>query len=111
MLRKVAGPASRVVERWMPGAFVFAVALTLLVAALALVFTDTGPRELTLAWGGGLTDLLAFMTQIALVLLLGYTLANLPPVRRLLARVAALPRSPRQAYAFVTVVGPGSPPC
>lgn len=104
MLRKIAGPASRVVERWMPGAFVFAVALTLLVAALALIFTDTGPRELTLMWGDGLTGLLAFMTQIALVLLLGYTLANLPPVRRLLVRVASLPRSPRQAYAFVTVV-------
>ena len=104
MLRKIAGPASRVVERWMPGAFVFAVALTLLVAALALIFTGTGPRELTLMWGDGLTGLLAFMTQIALVLLLGYTLANLPPVRRLLVRVASLPRSPRQAYAFVTVV-------
>ena len=36
MLRKIAGPASRFVERWMPGAFVFAVALTLLVAVLSL---------------------------------------------------------------------------
>ncbi len=104
MLRKIATPASRAVERWLPGAFVFAVALTVLVAALALLLTDTGPRELTLAWGDGLIGLLAFMTQVALVLLLGYTLANLPPVRRLLARVAGLPRTPRAAYAFVTVV-------
>ena len=104
MLRKIAGPASRFVERWMPGAFVFAVALTLLVAVLSLSLTDTGPRELVLAWGDGLTGLLAFMTQVALVLLLGYTLANLPPVHRLLTRVAGLPRSPRAAYAFVTVV-------
>ncbi len=104
MLRRIATPASRFVERWLPGAFVFAVALTVVVAALALLLTDTGPRELTLAWGDGLIGLLAFMTQVALVLLLGYTLANLPPVRRLLARVAGLPRSPRAAYAFVTVV-------
>ncbi|GAA0976527.1 Putative short-chain fatty acid transporter [Nocardioides aquaticus] len=104
MLRKIATPASRAVERWLPGAFVFAVALTVVVAALALLLTDTGPRELTLAWGDGLIGLLAFMTQVALVLLLGYTLANLPPVRRLLARVAGLPRTPRAAYAFVTVV-------
>jgi len=104
MLRRIATPASRVVERWLPGAFVFAVALTVLVAALALLLTDTGPRELTLAWGEGLIGLLAFMTQVALVLLLGYTLANLPPVRRLLKVVAGVPRSPRAAYAFVTVV-------
>ena len=104
MLRRVATPASRVVERWLPGAFVFAVVLTVVVAALALLLTDTGPRELTLAWGTGLVDLLAFMTQVALVLLLGYTLANLPPVHRLLTVVAKAPRSPRQAYAFVTVV-------
>lgn len=104
MLRRIASPASRVVERWLPGAFVFAVVLTVVVAALALLLTDTGPRELTLAWGDGLIGLLAFMTQVALVLLLGYTLANLPPVRRLLVRVAGIPRSPRAAYAFVTVV-------
>ncbi len=104
MLRRIATPASRVVERWLPGAFVFAVVLTVVVAALALLLTDTGPRELTMAWGTGLVDLLAFMTQVALVLLLGYTLANLPPVHRLLAIVAKIPRSPRAAYAFVTVV-------
>lgn len=104
MLRRIATPASRVVERWLPGAFVFAVVLTVVVAALALLLTDTGPRELTLLWGDGLVGLLAFMTQIALVLLLGYTLANLPPVKRLLTVAAKAPRTPRQAYAFVTVV-------
>ncbi len=88
----------------MPGAFVFAVALTVVVAALSLGLTDTGPKDLTLAWGTGLIDLLPFMTQVALVLLLGYTLANLPPVRRLLARVASLPRGPRSAYGFVAIV-------
>lgn len=104
MLRRIATPASRIVERWLPGAFVFAVVLTVVVAALALLLTDTGPRELTLAWGTGLIDLLAFMTQVALVLLLGYTLANLPPVHRLLTVVAKIPRTPRAAYAFVAVV-------
>ncbi len=104
MLRRIAGPASRFVERWLPGAFVFAVALTFIVAALALLLTDTGPKELSVAWGTGLTDLLAFMTQVALVLLLGYTLANIPLVRRFLAVVARVPRGTRSAYAFVTVV-------
>ena len=104
MLRRIAGGASRVVERWIPGSFIFAVALTLVVAVLALTLTDVGTKELILGWGDGLAGLLAFMTQIALVLLLGYTLANLPPVRRLLARIAGLPRTPGAAYAFLVVV-------
>ncbi|MBD8871054.1 short-chain fatty acid transporter [Nocardioides donggukensis] len=104
MLHRVAGASSRVVERWIPGSFVFAVALTLVVAVMALTMTDVGAQELVLGWGDGLAGLLAFMTQIALVLLLGYTLANLPPVRRLLARIAGLPRTPRAAYAFLVVV-------
>ncbi len=104
MLRKLAGGASRVVERWIPGSFVFAVVLTLVVAVMALTMTDIGPKGLVLAWGDGLAGLLAFMSQIGLVLLLGYTLANLPPVRRLLAVVARVPRTPGQAYAFLVVV-------
>ncbi len=104
MLSKIAGSASRVVERWIPGSFVFAVGLTLVVAVMALTLTDIGPKALILGWGGGLAGLLAFMTQIALVLLLGYTLANLPPVRRFLAVVARVPRSPGQAYAYLVLV-------
>ncbi len=104
MLRRMSGSASRVVERWIPGSFVFAVVLTIVVAALALTLTDVGPEKLILGWGDGLAGLLAFMTQIALVLLLGYTLAHLPPVRRLLALIAGIPRTPRVAYGFLAVV-------
>ena len=104
MLSKLANSASRVVERWIPGSFVFAVALTVVVAVMALTMTDVGAKELVLGWGDGLAGLLAFMTQIGLVLLLGYTLANLPPVRRLLAVVARVPRTPGQAYAFLVLV-------
>lgn len=104
MLRRVAEGSTRIVERWIPGSFFFAVALTVVVAVMALTMTDVGAKELVLGWGDGLAGLLAFMTQIALVLLLGYTLANLRPVRRLLARVAGVPRTPRAAYAFLVVV-------
>ena len=51
--------------------------------------------------GDGLTDLLEFMTQMALVLLLGYILANTGPVQRLLERLARVPRTPVQSYGFV----------
>ncbi|WP_312719854.1 TIGR00366 family protein [Mobilicoccus sp.] len=103
MLRVLSQPMVKVVERWLPGSLVFATVLTLVVAALALGLTDAGPVKVVLAWGDGLTGLLAFMTQMALILLLGYVLANTGPVRRLMDRAAAIPRTPAQAYGFVAL--------
>jgi short-chain fatty acids transporter len=104
LLRALSRPLVRVAERWIPDALFFAIALSLVVALMAFALTDVGPAELILGWGDGLAGLLAFMTQIALVLLLGYTLAHTPAVQRLLRRVADLPRSPRTAYGFVAFV-------
>ncbi|GAB3518451.1 short-chain fatty acid transporter [Arthrobacter monumenti] len=104
MLQTLSRPLSRFVERWLPGPLILAVILTMIVGVMALTMTDISPVDLVLGWGDGLTGLLAFMTQVSLVLLLGYTLANTRPVHRLLVRVASLPRTPRQAYGFVTIV-------
>lgn len=105
MLSTLSRPLSRAVERWLPGPLVLAVILTIITMVMALTLTPASPREVVMGWGDGLTGLLAFMTQVSLVLLLGYTLANTRPVHRLLVRVASVPRSPRQAYGFVCLVG------
>lgn len=97
-------PVNSVVERFIPSALVFAIVLTLVVAILALLLTDTGPVEVTRGWGEGLSGLLEFMTQMALILLLGHTLANTGPVRRLLASLGGLPRTALQGYLFVFAV-------
>jgi short-chain fatty acids transporter len=96
-------PLVSLVERWLPTALVFAVALTAVVAVLALTLTDSSPVTVIRGWGDGLIGLLAFMTQIALVLLFGYTLARTRQVHALLVRVSSLPRTPVQAYAAVTL--------
>ncbi len=92
------------VERFLPSALVFAVLLTAVVAVLALLLTAAGPAEVLRGWGDGLSGLLAFMTQMALILMLGHVLANTRPVRVLLARLGSLPRTPRQAYVSVFLV-------
>jgi len=104
MLRTLSRPLVAGVERYLPGAFVFAVALTVIVAVLALVFGDIGPADLTRAWGDGLAGLLAFMTQVALVLMLGYTLATTRPVAKGLVRIANVPKTPKASYAFVALI-------
>ena len=103
MLRTLSRPLVVVVERWLPTALVFAVVLTGVVAVLALALTDAGPVTVLRGWGDGLVGLLAFMTQIALVLLFGYTLARTRQVHRILVKAASLPRTPVQAYAAVTL--------
>ncbi|AXH98024.1 short-chain fatty acid transporter [Ornithinimicrobium avium] len=97
-------PVNNVVERFIPSALVFSIALTFIVAVMALILTDTGPADLVVQWGDGLAGLLAFMTQMALILLLGHILASTGPVRRLLGVLARVPRTPLFAYVFVFVV-------
>ena len=97
-------PLNTLVERYLPSALVFAVLLTAVVAVLALLLPDAGPAEVLRGWGDGLSGLLAFMTQMALILMLGHALANTRPMRALLARLGSLPRTPRQAYVAVFLV-------
>jgi short-chain fatty acids transporter len=97
-------PVNNVVERFIPSALVFAIVLTFVVALMALLLTDSGPVAVVEGWGTGLSGLLEFMTQMALILLLGHTLANTGPVRGLLSRLGGVPRTTMQAYLFVFVV-------
>ncbi|MDO5492367.1 MAG: TIGR00366 family protein [Nesterenkonia sp.] len=97
-------PINALVERFIPSALLFAIALTLIVAALALVLTDSGPLTVVEEWGLGLSGLLDFITQMALILFLGHILASTRPVRALLRRLGRVPRTPMQAYLFVFLV-------
>ena len=97
-------PLNHVVERFIPSALIFAIVLTAVVGVMALLLTDSGPVAVVEGWGKGLSGLLEFMTQMALVLLLGHSLASTGPVRVLLGKLASVPRSPLTAYVFVFVV-------
>jgi short-chain fatty acids transporter len=97
-------PINTLVERYIPSALVFVIVLTVIVAILALILTDSGPVDVVRSWGDGLAGLLAFMTQMALVLLFGHMLANTSPVHRLLGRLGRVPQTSLQCYLFVFVV-------
>ncbi|GAB2522863.1 short-chain fatty acid transporter [Paramicrobacterium agarici] len=103
--RSVMRPINRFLERWIPSALTFAIVLTIIVAILAMTLTQTSPVDVVTGWGDGLAGLLAFITQMCLILLLGYMLANTRPVRTLLGWLASVPTGPGTAYVFVFVVG------
>lgn len=103
MLNRLANFFVRIVERWMPDPFLFCVLLTALAYLLALALTPTGPADLVTHWYGGLWEILPFAMQMILILLTGYTLASSAPVRRLLARIASIPRTQGSAIVLLTV--------
>ncbi|MGD8149852.1 short-chain fatty acid transporter [Ornithinimicrobium sp. Y1694] len=98
------GPLNTLVERFIPSALVFAIVLTVVVMIGALVLTDSGPVDVVKSWGDGLAGLLAFMTQMALILLLGYILANTGPVRWALLKLANVPKGRIMPYVFVALI-------
>ncbi len=102
--RGVMRPINRFLERWIPSALTFAIVLTLIVAVLAMTLTQASPIDVVKGWGDGLAGLLAFMTQMCLILLLGYMLANTRPVQKLLRGLARVPSNAGFAYVFVFVI-------
>ena len=91
----------------MPDAFVFALAATLVIVVAALAF-DPAARQAPLrvadAWGAGFWTLIPFTLQMTMIIIGGYVLATSPPVFRLIARIAAVPRTAKGAVLVVALV-------
>ncbi|MDR4885947.1 short-chain fatty acid transporter [Fredinandcohnia sp. QZ13] len=94
----------RLVQRFLPDAFIFAIILTFLVFVLGILFTESGPVQMVSHWGTGFWDLLAFTMQMSLVVVTGYVLANAPVIKNFLARLSKLAKTPAQAVMLVTFV-------
>lgn len=97
-------PINNLVEKFIPSALVFAIVLTFIVAILALLATDSGPVLIVQSWGDGLAGLLSFITQMALVLMLGFILAHTRPVRKMLRALSGIPKTALSSYVFVFLV-------
>ena len=94
----------RLVQRWLPEPFIFAIVLTFVAALVAMPVCRQTPLEVVWNWGGGVWNLLAFAMQMALVLVCGSALAAAPAVKRGIEALARVPKNPSAAIALVTVV-------
>jgi short-chain fatty acids transporter len=101
MLRQLTRWCVRYAERYIPNPYLYAVVLTFITVAAALIWTASGPGQVIDAWYKGIWDILAFALQMALVLVTGVTLAAAPLVKKLLRRLAAVPAG--QTGAAITV--------
>ena len=104
MFKKFTNGCVKLVQRFLPDAFVFCIILTIVVFIAAMPVAGMNPIEVANAWGSGVWGLLAFSMQMALVLVLGSALANAPAIKKLIVKLAGVPKKPVGAVAFVTVI-------
>ena len=97
--------ASKLVERYLPDAFIFALLLTFITMILAVVFTPEGPGDVATHWGRGFWFVLAFSMQATLILTTGWAFADSPPIKRILRRIAKVPETQRQALFATAAFG------
>jgi short-chain fatty acids transporter len=105
VMQKVAGFFTELMRRYLPDPFVFAIVLTILTVVLAMLVEGQSFTDITAAWGDGFWSLLAFTTQMAVILAMGYVLANAPVVDRLLDAIVSRVEKPRTAVVVATLVG------
>ena len=112
MFKRFTNGCVRVVNRWLPDPFLFAIILTIVVFIVAMIGTQQGPISLIWAWGGqgttsspgGMWNLLAFSMQMALVLVLGSALASAKVCKKILSAIAGLAKNKKSAILVTTMV-------
>jgi short-chain fatty acids transporter len=102
MVSKLALALTAWTERWVPDAFIFALAGTVLVFAAALGATPSSVTQVVDAWGRGFWELIPFTLQMSLVIITGHVLASSPPMGRMIRVLAGWPADARAAVAMVT---------
>ena len=93
--------------KYMPDPTIFAVLFTFLAFALGLFLAHQGPMQMVTNWYKGLWELLAFSMQMCLIIVTGSAIANAPACKKVLRRLAAVPKTGRQAVfmiAFLSIL-------
>lgn len=104
MFRKIVNACVKIVQKYLPEPFIFALLLTFVAFVVAMPVCRQTPMEVLDNWGSGVWSLLAFSMQMALVLVCGSALADAPIVRKGLEGLSSLPKRPVSAIALVSFV-------
>ena len=96
---------TEIFKKYLPDAFVFALALTLITAISALLWTESTIMDTIEAWYQGFWMLLEFGMQMILLLVTGYSIALATPVKRFLFKITQFIKTPKQLYPFIIIIG------
>ncbi|RKZ49104.1 MAG: short-chain fatty acid transporter [Gammaproteobacteria bacterium] len=104
MVQSLANFFTRIMQRWLPDAFLFAIILTFIVLFGGVFAADKSVNQMIDFWGDGVWNLLTFSMQALLTLVTGHVLAQTPLVNRGLRSIASLAKTPGQAIVLMTVI-------
>ena len=86
---------NKLVQKFLPDPFIFALLLSAIVFALGIGINHETPLSMIIHWGQGFWGFLSFSMQMVLVVVLGNVLASAPVFKRLLVRLASIPKTQR----------------
>ena len=106
MFKKFTNGCVRVVNRWLPDPFLFAIILTIVVFIASMIGTQQSPIALVDSWGNssGFWGLLSFSMQRALVLVLGSAMASAKVCKKILGAIASIAKDKKSAILITTFV-------
>ncbi|MGB5823291.1 MAG: short-chain fatty acid transporter [Proteocatella sp.] len=104
MFKKFTNGCVSVMNKYLPDPFLFAIILTLIVFVAGIGMTGQGPMDMMLNWSGGFWGLLPFSMQMAMVLVLGNTMASAGVFKRTLRSIASTAKTPSRAIMITTFV-------
>jgi short-chain fatty acids transporter len=105
MLAKFGETSTKLFEKYMPNAFVFAMLLTIITGLIAFVWLGAKPMEIVTGWYDGFYSLLEFGMQIVLIIITGFAIALSPLVNKGIDKLTNYVKTPRQVYVIVVLVG------
>lgn len=94
----------RVVQEYLPSAYILAVFLTFVVFLMGMFIAEQTPFEMIHHWGDGYPKLFRFGMQMVLVLLTGFIIALAPATQRGLDKITDLAKTPAQAIMITGAI-------
>ena len=103
MIRILGNFFSKIAQRYLPDAFIFAIILSLIIFVMGMLIQNSSFVEMSSYFGTGMWNFLAFSMQMVLILVTGSALATSKPVYRGLKSMVKIARTPSQAVIFTSV--------
>ncbi|MBU8908927.1 short-chain fatty acid transporter [Desertibacillus haloalkaliphilus] len=104
MLRVLSEFFTRIMQRYLPDAILFAILLSFITYFLGIFIGGANPISLLGSWGTGLWDLLEFSMQVTLTLVTSYILAHTRPVQKVLETAASKVKTPTMAITICVII-------
>lgn len=107
MLKKFTNACVKLVDKYLPDPFLFAVVLTIICYLAAVIFTGNSPLDVLAAWGNfssGIWNLLKFSMQTSMIVVFGSALAKTPAFTKMINKLASYATSNTKAIILITIV-------